>query len=247
MHPYHNRVRIIGIDCATDDAKVGVAWATASPMGVRVMDASVCSRAESVLDRVVRCAGEAEEPLLIAIDAPLGWPRPMGEALAGHRAGAELPVSPNDLFRRATDRHIQRRLGKTPLDVGADRIARTAHAALRLLGGLRIRLAHEIPLAWCSSLTEAVSAIEVYPAATLTCLGLRSRSYKKQDQVAERREIVSAVSREIALELDTGVLEANADALDAVVCVLAAARFLDGTAFPPEDREVAEIEGWIWA
>lgn len=240
-------MRIIGIDCATDDPKVGFAWASSSSGDASIMHASVCSRADSVLERVARCAGAAEGPVLIAIDAPLGWPRTMGEALAGHRAGAEVPVSPNDLFRRATDRHIQRRLRKTPLDVGADRIARTAHAALRLLGDLRTRLAQDIPLAWSSPLTEAVSAIEVYPAATLTCLGICARGYKKKGQTAERCEIVSALSRHMLLELDTRVLEANADALDAVVCVLAAKRFLDGSATSPDDRETAEIEGWIWA
>jgi hypothetical protein len=118
-------VEIVGIDCATNDAKVGVAWAIASPLGVRVMDASVCSRAESALDRVARCAAEAGGPVLIAIDAPLGWPRAMGEALASHQAGAEIAVLPNDLFRRVTDRHIQARVRKTPLDAGADRIVRT--------------------------------------------------------------------------------------------------------------------------
>ena len=192
-------MRIIGIDCATDDTKVGVAWALRTSQGVRVMDACVCTRAQSALDRVAKCASEAEGQVLIAIDAPLGWPRPMGDALVGHRAGAEVLVSPNDLFRRATDRYIQRRLGKTPLDVGADRIARTAHAALRLLGGLRARLPHEIPLAWMSPPGEMVSAIEVYPAATLLSHGIRAKGYKKPGQVAERREIVAALARSLVL------------------------------------------------
>jgi len=36
-----------------------------------------------------------------------------------------------------------------------------------------------------------------------------------------------------------------ADALDAVVCILAACDFLAGAAAPPLDRSVAEKEGWI--
>jgi predicted RNase H-like nuclease len=211
------------------------------------MDASVCTRSDSALDRVARWASEAEGSVLIAIDAPLGWPRSMGEALATHRAGEEVMVAPNDLFRRATDRHIQRRLGKTPLDVGADRIARTAHAALRLLGSLRARLVDEIPLAWDPRSRGRMTAIEVYPAATLVSHGIRSKGYKKSVHLAERREIVSALSQSLVLEMDSAVLETNADALDAVVCVLAAKDFLEGYAHPPDDPETAGVEGWIWA
>lgn len=41
-------------------------------------------------------------------------------------------------------------------------------------------------------------------------------------------------------------MEKSADALDAVVCLLAARDFLVGEAMPPVDRNLAEIEGWIW-
>ena len=43
-----------------------------------------------------------------------------------------------------------------------------------------------------------------------------------------------------------GVLPASADALDALVCVLAAADFMRGRAGPPSDLETARQEGWIW-
>jgi hypothetical protein len=38
----------------------------------------------------------------------------------------------------------------------------------------------------------------------------------------------------------------NADVLDAVVCLLAAADFLSGRAFPPTHPEQSQQEGWIW-
>lgn len=211
------------------------------------MDASVCTRANSVLEQVARWISDTEGPVLIAIDAPLGWPCSMGEALAGHRAGEEVMAKPNELFRRATDRHIQARLGKTPLDVGADRIARTAHVALRLLGGLRSRLSHEIPLAWDPHDMGKLSVIEVYPAATLLTHRIRFKGYKKRGDGPERCEIVTALAQDLVLEMDVALLETNADALDAVVCVLAASDFLSGTAHPPEDAESAVKEGWIWA
>ena len=46
---------------------------------------------------------------------------------------------------------------------------------------------------------------------------------------------------------DSSLLESSADALDAVVCVLAAMDFLDGRAMAPPRQAVAEQEGWIWA
>jgi hypothetical protein len=63
---------------------------------------------------------------LDAIDAPLGWPKPLAETLIDHRAGMPIETPANAMFRRTTDLFIQRKLKKTPLDVGADRIARTA-------------------------------------------------------------------------------------------------------------------------
>jgi hypothetical protein len=57
---------------------------------------------------------------LIAIDAPLGWPKPLAETLIKHRAGMPIETPANAMFRRNTDLFIQTRLGKRPLDVGAD-------------------------------------------------------------------------------------------------------------------------------
>ena len=60
----------------------------------------------------------------------------------------------NAMFRRITDVFIQTRLGKRPLDVGADRIARTAYAALAILAILRVELGIPIPLAWTPGLVR---------------------------------------------------------------------------------------------
>jgi hypothetical protein len=43
-----------------------------------------------------------------------------------------------------------------------------------------------------------------------------------------------------------GELPASGDAIDALVCVVAAADFIQGRARPPVDRETAQQEGWIW-
>jgi hypothetical protein len=41
-------------------------------------------------------------------------------------------------------------------------------------------------------------------------------------------------------------IELHADALDAAVCVVAAADFVAGHACPPRDHTAAIREGWIW-
>ena len=145
-----------------------------------------------------------------------------------------------------TDRFVQKTLGKTSLDVGADRIARTAHAALKVLGELRRNLNVSIPLAWDPQELADVSVIEVYPAATLIAHEILATGYKKPHNIEERKEITEALRAHLTLPTDDSELTANADALDAAVCVLAAKDFLESKADPPEDKALAEREGWIW-
>lgn len=237
---------IVGIDCATDDAKIGLAFAGRRNGRTTIREATICARERSAAGTVAAWIRDSAVPVLLAIDAPLGWPVDLGRQPTSHRAGQAIEIDPNLLFRRATDRFIQSTLGKTPLDVGADRIARTAHAALRLLGDLRGSLGLQIPLAWAPAIV-GVSAIEVYPAATLLVNGIRSSGYKKPAQTVERVEILRPLSRWIDCKSCLSDLEANADVLDSAVCVLAAVDFLDGSAVGPSDPSLAAQEGWIWA
>ncbi|MGH9459750.1 MAG: DUF429 domain-containing protein [Vicinamibacteria bacterium] len=195
-------VTIVGIDCATTDARIGVAQGRWSTDKVEVLEVALCGPDRSAVSLVTAWLRDSE--------------------------------------------FIQRTLGKTPLDVGADRIARTAHAALRLLGEIRKELALPIPLAW-SLPPQGVAAIEVYPAATLLAHAVRASGYKRSTQVEARQEILAALARTMAIRAQASLLETSADALDAVVCLLAAKDFLDGRAVGPTGRELAEIEGWIWA
>lgn len=237
---------IIGIDCATDDKKVGLACGTLENERLTIHEIQLCGADAVPRDVVSRWIRSHAGRTLLAIDAPLGWPQPLSRSLAVHRAGRAIEVTANELFRRETDRHIQSTLGKTPLDVGADRIARTAHAALRLLGELRRLCDAAIPLAWEPGFTDTIAAIEVYPAATLLTHGIRSNGYKKSDQQRARREILDRLSALATLPADILPMMKNADVLDAAVCVVAGADFLADHAVAPTDRERAETEGWIW-
>jgi uncharacterized protein DUF429 len=211
------------------------------------LEAAELGRSESGLVETVARWLTGCDQALIAIDAPLGWPSALGGALSRHQAGGPLVDEAHQLFRRDTDRFIKARIGKQSLDVGADRIARTAFAALGLLSRLRQRLADDIPLAWTPSDLPRWSAIEVYPAATLRAHNISEKGYKDAEAIEPRLEIL----RRLRFHHDMGsaapLLERSPDALDALVCTLAGMDFLSGIAMPPENLIVAQREGWIWA
>lgn len=237
---------IIGIDCATQPKKLGLARGRWDGQRGVVEQATLGSDVGVLAEAI---AAWIEGPTLIAIDAPLGWPVELGRALAQHRAGDGIAGDPNELFRRETDRVVKRMVGKTSLDVGADRIARTAHAALRLLSELRAHTGEVVPLAWDPAV-EGTMAIEVYPAATLAARSFVHRGYKGDPErsPAARRGLVEALRDEVGFTLDVERLIACDDILDAAVCVLAGADFLRGECVAPTDAEltVAQGEGWIW-
>jgi predicted RNase H-like nuclease len=236
---------LIGIDCATDPARVGLARGRWQAGKVRIEAVSRGSEARPPAAQVVEWIGESAS-VLLAIDAPLGWPVPLAEGLAGHRAGAALDETANALFRRATDRDVRLRLGKQPLDVGADRIARTAHAALALMQAVREATGRPLDLAWTSRPASGLTAIEVYPAGTLRAHALPDRGYKRPGERARRAELVAALATRTELVIDPEPMLDDADQLDAALCLLAAADFLTGRAPGPEDPARARREGWIW-
>lgn len=236
---------IVGVDCATDPTKVGLALGTFSGAQTTLEQVRLGSRVDGPAEIIVEWVQHRGTPVLLALDAPLGWPGPLAGVLANHYAGADLDAEAHDLFRRATDRFIKQRIGRQPLDVGADRIARTAHAALTLLGNLRQRLNEPIPLAWNSNIL-GTAAIEVYPAATLSAHEISALGYKQAQGIAARERVLRAVGARLKLSVDLETMKQNADALDAGICVLAAHDFLTGQAFSPPEPRRAEREGWIW-
>ncbi|MDE0029244.1 MAG: DUF429 domain-containing protein [Deltaproteobacteria bacterium] len=238
---------LVGIDCATKPRDVGIALAEmGDPVEVLEIYAGDSNPWGRVIEWVLNFAGQ---DVLVALDAPLGWPIALSEALHEHSAGNPVGNCPNDMFRRSTDRDIHNRLGKQPLDVGANRIARTAHAALKELEFLRESTDNPIPLAWCHDNLGGVQAIEVYPAATLKSHCIRCDRYKRKNNPDHRRgrEEIARSLPGVSFAGDCwDAVIANADALDAAVCVLAAADFVRGDATQPPNIDVASREGWIW-
>lgn len=239
-------IQLIGVDCATQPKKTGLArgwWDGACCIVEDVQLGSAETPPAAVISGWMQ---ERPFPTLLAIDAPLGWPLPLSDALHTHRAGDPLPLTPNALFRRETDVVIKRELGKQPLDVGADRIARTAHVALRLLQTVRDHTEAAVPLAWEPGSPVQSAAIEVYPAGTLIAHGIASRGYKKPDAVEKRASILAHLPEYLTPPQDTSVLLATDDALDALLCVLAGIDFLRGEVIRPTPTPRIHREGWIW-
>lgn len=245
-------VRIVGVDCAVKSAKTGIAAGVFRRSHVELTEVLEPSSSRGSASQIAALL-KGSERALIALDAPLGWPIGLRAALQDHVAGEHLKFDADDMFRRCTDRCVHDRLGRRPLDVGADRIARTAHAALKLLHDLRTELGQEIPLAWDPRFSATIAAIEVYPAATLSALGIDPRSCRNtkrrltKQTIEARQGLLAVLRRELVVHLtDEEFLRKSPDACDAAICVLAGADFLRELCEKPKDPEVARIEGWIW-
>jgi Protein of unknown function (DUF429) len=229
-------MNIIGIDCATQQRNIGLALASFQDGNATVQDIKIGSEINPAL-KILKDWMVEKEPTLLALDSPLGWPAKLGPNLQSHKAGERIDVGSDDLFSRYTDREIFRRLKKKPFEVGADRIARTAHSALHLLDQLREETELPIPLAWNPGNVIQTCVIEVYPAATIKAMGIR-----KEQWLFEMDENVC-----LTMDIKIDKLR-NEHGLDAAICVLAAVDFLNGKCVLPTNSElkIAEKEGWIW-
>ncbi len=203
---------VVGIDCATDPKKVGIALADCDESRCALVAVELGESQELLAGRIASWLPPSG-PALLALDAPLGWPASLGPALVRHAAGEPVGQNPNLLFRRGTDRFVKEEIGKQSLDVGADRIARTAQAALRLVADVRKLTGHPIPLAWSPSMPDGPAAIEVYPAATLTAHGLPFSGYKTPRDEEQRAEILQGLGERVEIQPDLRDLPtSNADA-----------------------------------
>jgi Protein of unknown function (DUF429). len=249
---YKNATAIIGIDCATQEAKRGLAYGLLKDHKLTITDVASCSPANPSQEIVSSWLNRGYFTLL-ALDAPLGWPVAMSEKLPSHKAGESLELEDNDrMFLRETDFVIWKECNKKPLEVGASLIARTATSALEILQNLRKRQNLAIPLAWEMGNIAETCAIEVYPAATLAARGIVFSGYRKGKAGETRRlQIIENLNRSYDLEIQNPQIAQAAnspDSLDAVVCVLAGADFLRAKCIPIPDklRDIARKEGWIW-
>jgi len=93
---------IIGIDCATEPKKRGVARAHFENGDCKVNHSST-GLEDAQIAKLVAESKQLYGNVLIALDAPLGWPSTLGRSLADHVAGQPLNYPAHHLFRRETD------------------------------------------------------------------------------------------------------------------------------------------------
>ena len=254
-------VTVVGIDCAAAAERTGFAVAQLAGELLTVEECWVGSKgdtAEAQASRLVTALRGARSALL-ALDSPLGWPAALGPHLAVHHAGRPIQAEADTLFRRLTDKVVRERIGKNPLEVAADRIARAARSALLLIGALEEQLQASIELAWSPAKWKGVKAIEAYPAGTLRSYlvaqgqdraessGAGARQRGRATPFVDKEGLLRMLAGRGALRLN--VRGALADhRLDAVMCAVAARDFLLGDSIPPSEAQVeaARKEGWIW-
>ncbi len=238
-------VQIIGIDAAVAPEKTGVALARKAEGQWCIEQVCCGNRNQPIVDLLLSLL-DPKMPLLVAVDAPLGWPASFRKALGNHRAGDRIELDPQFDFARETDRFVRETVGLKPLDVGADRIARTAATALSLIAKLREGLDQALPLLATPKQSQQGGVIEVYPAATLKQRKLPHRQYKKPEMSGIRWEIATAISEELSFKSGIESLIASDHCLDAALCVLAAIDFLANQCHQPLNPDLLQVEGWIW-
>jgi len=238
--------RVIGIDCATERERIGVAVADVGGEEIILWEVLRSSRVPSIPSYIAQRAQGARR-VLLSLDAPLGWPLSLGTALQNHKAGEPIELVPDHFFSRQTDRDIRARMARLPPGVRTSPIGRTTHSALELLEAARRKMGQAVPLAWASDFPERAAAIEVHPTATLLAHGYQAEDYRGRHGAEVRVRLVKELARKMDVRGELAAAEHHGEVLDALVCVLAAADFLAGRAVPPTELPVAHKEGWIWA
>ena len=237
---------LVGVDCALDEQRLGLARGRLGEDGkLHIERVTLGTAGESAAANISTWIGKADA-FLVALDAPLGWPQPLAASLLDHRAGEKLATPRDTLFRRQTDRDLRKAFGRWPPEVGADRVARTGWAALELLSEIRGLCERPLPLAWHQAVDSG--AIEVYPAATLWARGHSGSGYKAKNTAGRRarEELLARLAAELELDVSPAVLIEDPNQFDAVLCVLAGADFARGVCAEPTDRALAKREGCIW-
>ncbi len=239
------KISIIGVDCATNKKKVGIAYGVFSGDKLVLKKVTISKGEEKPIDIICKFAA-GKKPILFAFDSPLGWPNEMAHVLHKHKAGEPIDVDANSLFNRETEIFIKKVIGKKPLEIGADRIARTTKWTLDLLDELRNKLNYDIPLSWNYNEILPASVIEVYPAATLLSRCIDSKGYKSNENTKKRIELLKKLESFMRIEDDRKKITETSHTLDSVICVLAASDFLRGDCIPPPEELSVVKEGWVW-
>ena len=169
---------------------------------------------------------DGAEAIMIAIDAPLGWPRAMLDLANG---GDLTDVSDRDFenpyTRRQTELDLIRQ-GFAPLSNVRDMIGSQSTKAMHFL-----RAADLVPqprARWCAG---SVTAIETYPAVALKNARCSARHGQLMDTLLSRQPIIKPAQSDVR------------DALACAVVAYSASEHPETVVEPPEGYP--PLEGWI--
>lgn len=263
---------VYGIDMAVDAKKRGAVRAYFTDGILHESEVITNPTDEFLQQRIVNDL--KSHKVLIAIDAPLGWP--IKFKVQEHSAGNFFEVDSLDdpksfFFQRETERHIKKVTegsnGKiNPLEVTSSFIAGTTYSSLYLID--------KINATYCKTVNESkmgcermvfdrkeydkpnfnLGVIEVYPSMTLSVLCLPHDDYKwkkKSEIPPEKAKRQNKIKNFISGEVKVGVKKlVNDDVIDAFICLITARSFLNDEVVKPEDLKISpdvyRKEGWIF-
>lgn len=174
-------------------------------------------------------------PIIVAIDAPLGYPRLFARFVAGDAdvlARPEREID-NPLAYRETDRHIHQVFGKKPLSATFDKLGNNATVAISHVLRWRAEHGFSIPPIYQRGEGDR-TIIEVYPALV---------------KANATSEAIPAIHKLIPASAEPGT-----DPYDATICAILALAYAAGGRIPgiprlvePPDSDPAfQTEGWIY-
>ena len=158
----------------------------------------------------------------IAIDAPLSLPRPLlkPDTVTSPREGTGEIINPY-LFRY-TDYYIHKTFGLRPMPPAGDRIGRLTARAVALLHHFEYQFPH------ITVKGKKIPIYEVYPKQIAQSLGFKN--YKKDPKST--------------LEYFKQTMDLDEHLIDALLCVYAGGKILDGETVEIVDE--AKDEGWCF-
>lgn len=258
---------IIGIDSAVQPANNGLTLGSYNNKSINILDkwdrsGNKNKLEQSLIDTLYSWINK-EDQVLFCIDSPLGWPSLFGKTLSVHSAGKSIDINNqitmkdemDKFFKRKTDIDIAKRYKKIPLEVSADRIARTAFSTLKRMGILNsmIKPSNPINLLWNNNFPnnqDWLGMIEVYPAVTLLSNELNIRGYKKADSIQLKNELLKNLESRYNIDksirkFDFTIVDHDFDSL---ICCLAGIDFIEGRCKQADSADLElKTEGWIWA
>jgi len=112
---------IIGIDRAAQDKHTKLALGHFDGHQCNILKVVHGNSVDTVAATISEWIIE-NQPNLIAMDAPLGWPAAISGCLHSYKAGEHVAIESDMLFSRIIGKIAREKTGNMPLEIGADNV-----------------------------------------------------------------------------------------------------------------------------